>query len=423
LISNPAVLIRILKISFCFAVAALCILLTGLTGVISTDYQQELAKIEDNISNSRGLSGNFSNDPEILLQMAYYYSLKGSLTGIERDMVQAGLAFDKAIESLPSSAALYLLHAAFNLKLHRLAAAKADLEKISFMSEDPKFQVLKADIDVQEGNYGIAEIAFQHIIERKRDWDNFSRLAYLRWKTGNIEDADQLYSEAEEEISAKEMRSYAWVELQRGLMALSRGRNETAWAHYQRADRAYSGYWLVKEYMAEWLGAQRNFDAAIALYRKLIACALRPELYQALGDLYAFMGKPGLARPWHDKALAVYLASARRGEVQYYHHLATFYADARLDSAEAVKWAQKDIQLRKNVTTHDALAWALYRNDQYPAALEEIKKALSSNWQDAHLYFHAAMIHLATGQIKEGKGYLQKAVEFNPHYDSFHVHR
>ncbi|MGZ8929268.1 MAG: hypothetical protein ACXW03_12490, partial [Methylobacter sp.] len=130
-----------------------------------------------------------------------------------------------------------------------------------------------------------------------------------------------------------------------------------------------------------------------------------------------------LAQPWHDKALAVYLDSARRGEVQYYHHLATFYADARLDSAEAVKWAQKDIRLRKNVTTHDALAWALYRNDQYAAALEEIKKALASNWQDAHLYFHAAMIHLAAGQVKEGKVYLQKAVEINPHYDSFHVHR
>jgi tetratricopeptide (TPR) repeat protein len=416
------VFIRILKISFCFAVAVLSLPLTGLFGVISTGYQQELAKIDYDISNSRVLSGTSPDHPEILFRMAYFYFLKGSLTGIERDMKQAESEFNKAIVNYPI-ADLYLLHAAFNLKLHRLAAAKADMEKVSFMSEDPKFQELKADIDVQEGSYRSAETAYRHLIEQKHGWDNLSRLAYLRWKTGDIDEADRLYSEAEEEISAKEMRSYAWVELQRGLMALSRGRNETAWAHYQRADRAYSGYWLVKEYMAEWLGAQRNFNAAIALYRELIACAPRPELYQALGDLYLFMGKPGLAQPWHDKALAVYLDSARRGEVQYYHHLATFYADARPDSAEAVKWAQKDIRLRKNATTHDALAWALYRNDQYATALEEMKKALAGNWQDAHLYFHAAMIHLAAGQIKEGKLYLQKAVEINPHYDSFHVHR
>ncbi|MDD5578948.1 MAG: hypothetical protein PHY16_06670 [Methylobacter sp.] len=415
--------IRFLKISFCLVVAVLSIPLTGLTGLTSTDYQQELAKIEGDISSSRNVSATSTDNPEILLRTAYFYFLKSSLTGLEQDMIKAGWAFDKAIEGLPTPADLYLLHTAFNLKLHRLTEAKADLEKITFMSEDPKFQVWEGDIDVQEGNYRSAETIYRHIIEQKRDWDNLSRLAYLRWKTGDFEGADHLYSEAEEEISAKDMRSFAWVELQRGLMALSRGHNKTAWARYQRADRAYSGYWLVKDYMAEWLGAQRNFDAAIALYQKLIVCTPRPELYQALGDLYVFMGKQALAQPWHDKALAAYLDSALRGEVQYYHHLAAFYADSRMDGVEAVKWAQKDIVLRKNATTHDALAWALYRNDQYPAALEEIKKALAGNWQDAHLYFHAAMIHLAAGQIIEGKGYLQKAAEINPRYDSFHVHR
>lgn len=125
------------------------------------------------------------------------------------------------------------------------------------------------------------------------------------------------------------------------------------------------------------LDAQRNFDAAIALYQKMIICAPRPELYHALGDLYLFLGKPELAQPWHDKALAAYTDSAQRGEVQYYHHLASFYADARPDGAQALKWALKDIQLRQNVTTRDALAWALFRDGQYPAALGEMKKALS----------------------------------------------
>jgi tetratricopeptide (TPR) repeat protein len=85
---------------------------------------------------------------------------------------------------------------------------------------------------------------------------------------------------------------------------------------------------------------------------------------------------------------------------------------------------RKDIQLRQNVTTRDALAWALFRDGQYPAALGEMKKALSGNWQDqdAQLFFHAAMIHFATGLADEGKGYLQKAAKINPHYDAFHVH-
>ena len=411
---------RILKITFCFAIASLAI---PLIRVIPTDYQQELTKIENTASSEPHQSGFSLNDPKALFKNAYYYFLKSSLTGSLRDMEKGSVAFDKALADLPLSADLYLLHTAFNLKLHRLEAAKTDLEKLSFMDEDPKVEVLKADIAVQEGNYMAAATSYRNIIEINRNWDNLSRLAYLQAKFGDFDSAEQLYQEAEEEISAKDMRSYAWVELQRGYLALSRGQHESAWDHYQRADQAYSGYWLTKEYMAEWLGSQRNYDAAIVLYKQIIACARRPELYHALGDLYLFMGKPELAQPWHDKALAVYLDSVRRGEVQYYHHLASLYADARLDGAQAVKWARKDIQLRQNVTTRDALAWALFRDGQYSAAMDEMKKALSGNWQDAHLFFHAAMIHLAAGLTEEGKVYFQKAVNINPYYNAFHVHR
>ena len=119
---------------------------------------------------------------------------------------------------------------------------------------------------------------------------------------GDLDDADRLYAQAGEEITAKEMRSFAWVELQRGLLALGRGRTGDAGAHYERANRAYSGYWLVNEYNAELLGASGRFDEAVALYEKVLARAPRPEIQQALGDLYVFMGKPdprgpGTTRP------------------------------------------------------------------------------------------------------------------------------
>jgi tetratricopeptide (TPR) repeat protein len=219
------------------------------------------------------------------------------------------------------------------------------------------------------------------------------------------------------------MRSYAWVELERGLLELNRGRYQKAAAHYDRADKAYSGYWLVDERRAELLAAGRKFDEAAALFRRIIARAPRPELQQALGDLLAFAGKPDQAKPWHDAALAEYLASAARGEVHYYHHLAGFYADVRQDGAEALKWARKDNELRDNFMTQDALAWALYRDGQFSAARESIKKALASGVRDPHLFFHAAMIHLAAGRTDEGKRLLRTVSDMNPGYENFHVHR
>ena len=219
------------------------------------------------------------------------------------------------------------------------------------------------------------------------------------------------------------MRAYAWVRLQRGLLELRRGRHDAAMGHYRRAEQAYSGYWLVDEHIAELLGAQGKFDAAIALYRRVVARAPRPELHQALGDLYNFAGRPAEAAPWHDKALALYLESVQRGEVHYYHHLASFYADVRGDGAAAVKWARQDVELRPNAGTREALAWALYRDGRYADALAVVTEALASGVKDAHLFFHAGMIHLAAGMNAEGRALLDRATAINPRYASFHVHR
>jgi len=83
-----------------------------------------LATIEYTISTEFNKPGPPLSNPKMLFQKAYYYFLKSSLTGRQRDSVQTETAFDKAIASLPASSDLYLLHAGFNLKLHRLERRK-----------------------------------------------------------------------------------------------------------------------------------------------------------------------------------------------------------------------------------------------------------------------------------------------------------
>ena len=218
-------------------------------------------------------------------------------------------------------------------------------------------------------------------------------------------------------------RSYAWVAVQRGLLEFNRGRYDRAWAHYEQADKAYSGYWLVEAHVAELLGAQRKFDQAVALYRKTLARAPRPELHRRSGICTCSWDEPSEARPWHDRALAAYLESAGRGEVRYYHHLARFYADVRQDGAEAVKWARKDAELRPHFVTQDGLAWALYRDGEFAAALEsDGQAALASGVKDAHVFFHAGIISLAAGRTAEAKQFLKMVAEMDPGYENFHAH-
>jgi len=135
------------------------------------------------------------------------------------------------------------------------------------------------------------------------------------------------------------------------------------------------------------------------------------------------MGKADRARPRHAKALEGYLESARRGGVHYFHHLAAYYADVAEDGAEAEKWARKDLALRPNYATREALAWALYRGGRFGEALAEIDRALAYGIVDAHLYYHAGMIYLSADRAEQGKKFLQKTAELNPRYHDFHVHR
>jgi len=234
--------------------------------------------------------------------------------------------------------------------------------------------------------------------------------------------ADRLFEEAENQLTAKELRSFAWLEVQRGILDFQHGRFEAARSHYRRADLAYPGYWLVEEHIGELLGARGSYEEAAAVFEPIVLAVRRPELEQAIGELYELAGRPEPAAYWKQRALTAYLQSVRRGKVHYFHHLVDFYTDATIDGAEAVKWAHKDLQLRENFATEGALAWAFYRDGQFGEAVRWIDRTLASGVVDARLYFRAGEIYVAAGDEIKGRSHLERAIHLNPSVDRFHIH-
>ena len=385
-----------------------------------TDYEIELGRINNDICELQAGALTAPIDVGMATKFAYRLYHRASLTGDLAEFEVVETAIDATMRQVGPWADLCLLKANLDFKLHRLADARRDLEMVPGLANVPQARALRADLDLQEGRYESALEGYENAIQENRTWDNLVRLAYFKARMGDVEGAEHLYIEAEEEITAKEMRSYAWVELQRGVLDLTHGRYECAGTHYERANEAYSGYWLVDEHIGGLLGAQGKYDQAVALYERVVARVPRPDLQQAVGDLYVSAGKSDRARPWHDKALAAYLESARRGDVHYLHHLAAFYADVRRDGAEAVRWAREDLELRQNFSTQAALAWALFRDGRFAEALAAMHQALSSGVRDAKLFFRAAMIHLAAGRTDESARFLREAAEINPHYVDVH---
>ena len=388
-----------------------------------TDFENELERIRQELAELNGNALTLPVDSAKVSRLAYLQYQRASLTGDLDALGEADATLDHAIRHLGPSGDLYFLKANIHFKLHRLNDVEQDLQLGRDLLLSTPGRALKADFDFQKGRYHAAQEEYEALIEEERTWDALARLAFLHFKMGDLEKADRLYDEAADELTAKEMRHYSWLELQRGVVDLSYGDYDKARQHYERSERAYSGHWMVDEHMAELLGAQGKYDEAEALYRSVVARVPRPDFQQALGELYISMGKSAEATKWLDRARTGFLESAALGEVHYYHHLADFYADVDENGPEAVKWARKDLDLRRNFSTLAALAWALYRAGQFLEARELMDEALASGAKDARLFKTAGMIYQAASPNGKGAWFLKTAAELNPNLKNFHVHR
>jgi tetratricopeptide (TPR) repeat protein len=383
----------------------------------------EIRRLDDEIA---AAGGDAALDPptdaaQVTLYVYRRYQ-RASLAGDPAALAAAETAIDRAIPLLAEPGDLYLLKANIAFKLHRLDDVRGALSAVGAVWDSQEGRLIRADLDFQHGRYREADAGYRQALSIERSWPALARLAHFAGKMGDPEDADRLYAEAQDGLTAKEMRSFAWLEAQRGLLHFARGRFAEARTRYRRAEAAYPGWWLVEEHIAELLAAEDRFAEAIAILEKLASGAPRPDLEQAVAELYRQAGDADRARLWAERALAGYLRSAGRGEVHFWHHLADYYAEVAADGPRAVEWARKDLALRRNFATEAALAWALYRDARFAEARDWSERALSSGAVDARFLRQAGMICTAAGDPDAGGRLLERARQLNPAVEKFHLH-
>jgi tetratricopeptide (TPR) repeat protein len=359
-------------------------------------YATELARIDADIATAEA---GGRRDVVTITAVASQRYQRACLTGDLAALRDVEPAIDAGLAEHGPWPDLCVVKASVAATLHRVVDARAALAMAPGVAAVMPGRAMLADLDREQGRYAEALHGYEAALQAEPAWDVFARLADLKFKLGDAEAADTLFALAVDELTAKQMRSYAWVELQWGRTHLRRGRLDDAGEHYARARAACAGYWLVDQHAAELLAARGELAAAAALYEQVAERVPRPDAAQAAGDAYVALGDPRRAAPWHDRALAGYLDSARRGEVHYLHHLVEFYADVRVDGDAAVRWAERDLALRPNAYTRAALAWALVRADRMPEAVAAITAALASGLRDPGLDRRAAAVQRAAGAV------------------------
>jgi Flp pilus assembly protein TadD len=89
--------------------------------------------------------------------------------------------------------------------------------------------------------------------------------------------------------------------------------------------------------------------------------------------------------------------------------LSVFLATRRASPSRAVVLAERELRVREDVFTLDALAWALAAAGRTADAEPVIVRALAVGTQDGRLFLHAAAIADAAGRRTDARQWLDKA--------------
>jgi tetratricopeptide (TPR) repeat protein len=320
-------------------------------------------------------------------------------TGSHPDELLALLAdVDDAVSAFPGWPDLRLLQGSLGLSLHRpdvTAAALAGLtgrgdELTEDLSDQPPVLILSADLALFCGSYAAARERYSAAQRLDPQWDTCARLADVAVATGDPDAAEGWFDAAEDELSAKQMRAFAWVRVQRGDLARATGAADLASSRYDEADRAYPGWWYVTARRAALDAACGRAAQAAAGYRAVLAVVDRPEHREALGAALAACRRTTEADALLRSAVAEYTASVERGEVHYLHHLAAYWAVR--DPAVAIGWARRDAEVRRSGATLSTLAWCLHRAGRRVEARHVLREALRMGAGDPLLHARVAEI-------------------------------
>ncbi|MGC2403686.1 MAG: tetratricopeptide repeat protein [Acidobacteriaceae bacterium] len=246
-----------------------------------------------------------------------------------------------------------------------------------------------------------------------------SRRAYLSFLHGDSSEAIRLmHSAIAAALQTREPReNLAWLYFELGERYFQAGDLTNAERSYSAGITVDPNHYRSLAGLAKVRAAQGRFEESIQLYQRSIAIIPFPVYVAELGDVYKKTGQPSEAQQQYD--LVEYIAHlSKLNQVLANRELALFYADHEIKLADALEFARRELDVRHDIYTWDALAWVFYKRGQAQEAAAAMKKALSLNTDDPLLLYHAGMIYHSLGQDSDSEQFLSRAIKANPH---FHV--
>ncbi|HWY71136.1 MAG TPA: tetratricopeptide repeat protein [Terriglobales bacterium] len=308
---------------------------------------------------------------------------------------------------------------------HRFSEAASSAERALKLADDPDALALAGDAQLEMGEYAKAESFFARIAAPNdgrphtgREYLRTTRQASLAWIRGEVERSISLMKQAcaLSEQAHLPAENLAWTHFMLGEQLFQSGNVSSAEKEMSAALSAFPLYHRALAGMGQVRAAQHQFTVAADFYRRAIAVIPLPTYAAALGDIYHREKKDAEAEKQY--ALVEYIGQLGALNKQVYNReLALFFADHDRRLGESLALAQRELEVRHDVYTWDALAWALLKNNRAQEAHEAMQKALAHGTRDPVMFFHAAAIERKLGN-PSAADFARKALAINP---EFHV--
>ncbi len=342
------------------------------------------------------------------------YELAEKSLGLSLDLVSGDFSADWPLGTL----------AEVCMGEHRfLEALQYSQKALALGSGDVSPFATAGDAYTDMGEYKKARAAYARLTPRdmtlspRAAYARDSRISYLDFIAGDTAKAISLMKVAVAEgVEAQLPReNLAWLYYELGEYFTQAGNALSANAAYVSALGIHPGDYRALAGLAKLRANNGRYAEAIVLYQKAVAVVPMPIFVGELGDLYARTGNTVEAKKQYQ--LVEYIGLLGKiNQVLHNRDLALFYADHDIKLPQALTLARKEFEVRHDVYTWDALAWALYKNGRYKEAGEADENALAQGTKDSLLLYHAGVIAAKLGDANLARTELTKALEINPHF-------
>lgn len=367
-----------------------------------------LAPSEGNDSIDRQIAGLqqaalVNADPSgALEQLGQRYVLKARVNndpGYYKLAEQCALCLERASHGNPAALLLrgHVLH-----QLHRFKEAElVARELVAKRASDLDYGLL-GDALLEQGKLQESTDAYQKMMDMRPSYQSYTRAAHVRWLVGDLRGATRLMEMAVAAANPRDPESVAWAHSRLALYHLQAGAIRSALRFSDAAVTYLNDYAPALLIRGRALLAQGRATAATEVLRKAASANPLPEYQWFLADALRATGRDEEARQVEDRL-------ARQGAANDARTFALYLATRGEAVETAVNLARRELEVRSDVFTWDALAWSLAAAGQTGEAQATMRRALAHGTQDARLFFHAGMIAAQAGQKEEARSWLGKA--------------